>query len=95
LAIWSGNVNHPAPKVNPLGRKPRSAISDQRSAISYRLKAKDQKRKLMPAAELEYHLLLSHDLEFINDYDYENLSKETVVVKQMLTSFIKKLKADR
>ncbi len=49
----------------------------------------------MPAAELEYHLLLSHDLEFINDYDYENLSKETVEVKQMLTSFIKKLKADR
>jgi len=50
----------------------------------------------MPAAELEYHLLLSHDLEFINDYDYANLSKETVEVKQMLiTSFIKKLQADR
>jgi four helix bundle protein len=47
------------------------------------------------AAELEYHLLLSHDLEFINDYDYENLSKETVEIKQMLSSFIKKLKADR
>ena len=46
------------------------------------------------AAELEYHLLLSHDLEFINDYDYENLSKETVEIKQMLSSFIKKLKAD-
>ena len=48
----------------------------------------------MPAAELEYHLLLSNDLEFIYDYDYENLSKETVEVKQMLTSFIKKLKAE-
>jgi four helix bundle protein len=46
------------------------------------------------AAELEYPLLLSHDLEFINYYDYENLSRETVEVKQMLTSFIKKLKAD-
>jgi len=32
--------------------------------------------------------------EFINDYDYENLSKETVEVKQMLTSFISKLQAD-
>jgi four helix bundle protein len=47
------------------------------------------------AAELEYHSLLSHDLEFINDYDYENLSKETVEVKQTSTSIIKKLKADR
>jgi four helix bundle protein len=47
------------------------------------------------ATELEYHLLLSHDLEIVNDIDYENLSKETIAVKQMLTSFIKKLKADR
>jgi four helix bundle protein len=47
------------------------------------------------ATELEYHLLLSHDLGILNDIDYENLSRETIEVKQMLTSFIKKLKADR
>ncbi len=47
------------------------------------------------ATELEYHLLLSHDLGILNDIDYENLSKETVEIKQMLTAFIKKLKADR
>ena len=46
------------------------------------------------ATELEYHLLLSHDLGILNDADFENLSKETVEVKQMLTSFIKKLKAE-
>jgi len=46
------------------------------------------------ATELEYHLLLSHDLEILNDIDYENLSRETVEVKRMLTSFIKKLKAE-
>jgi four helix bundle protein len=45
------------------------------------------------ATELEYHLLLSHDLEILNDIDYKNLSRETIEVKQMLTSFIKKLKA--
>jgi hypothetical protein len=33
--------------------------------------------------------------EFINDYDYEDLSQETAEVKQMLTSFISKLQADR
>jgi four helix bundle protein len=47
------------------------------------------------ATELEYHLLLSHDLGILNNIDYENLSRETIEVKQMLTSFIKKLKADR
>jgi four helix bundle protein len=46
------------------------------------------------ATELEYHLLLSHDLGILNDADFENLSKETVAVKKMLTSFIKKLKAE-
>jgi len=46
------------------------------------------------ATELEYHLLLSHDLAILNDIDYENLSKETVEIKQMLTAFIKRLKAE-
>jgi four helix bundle protein len=47
------------------------------------------------ATELEYHLLLSHDLGILNECDYKNLSKETIEIKQMLTSFIKKLNADR
>jgi four helix bundle protein len=46
------------------------------------------------ATELEYHLLLSHDLGILNDFDYEKLSKNTIEVKQMLTSFIKKLTAE-
>ena len=47
------------------------------------------------ASELEYHLLLGHDLGFLNDADYQQLNQETTELKQMLTSFIKKLKADR
>lgn len=46
------------------------------------------------ASELEYHLLLARDLGLLNDLDYERLSQETTEVKQMLTSFIKKLKAE-
>ena len=46
------------------------------------------------AAELEYHLLLSRDLGMLDDVSYENLSQKTIEIKQMLTSFIKKLKAD-
>lgn len=45
------------------------------------------------ASELEYHLLLEHDLNFLGSNDYEDLHNETNGVKQMLTSFIKKLKA--
>jgi four helix bundle protein len=47
------------------------------------------------ASELEYHLLLAHDLGFFQKAAYEEISNKTTEVKQMLTSFIKKLKADR
>jgi four helix bundle protein len=45
------------------------------------------------ASELEYHLLLARDLGFLSSDDYQRLSKETNELKQMLTNFIKKLKA--
>ena len=47
------------------------------------------------ASELEYHLLLAKDLSILNDSDYNQLAAEVTGVKRMLTSFIKKLKADR
>lgn len=46
------------------------------------------------ACELEYHLLLAHDLSLLSQPDYERLTAQTVEVKQMLASFIKKLIAD-
>ncbi len=47
------------------------------------------------ATELEYHLLLARDLGILNDPEFKTLTKETIEINQMLTSFIKKLKADR
>lgn len=47
------------------------------------------------ASELEYHLLLAHDLEFLNQPDYARLTQEVIEVKRMLTAFIQKLRADR
>ena len=47
------------------------------------------------ASELEYHLLLAHDLELLNNSSYERLMTQLTEVKRMLTAFIKKLKADR
>ena len=47
------------------------------------------------ASELEYHLLLAHELKFLNALDYERLVTDVMEVKRMLASFIQKLKADR
>ena len=47
------------------------------------------------ASELEYHLLLSRDLGYLEDGKYRACYERTSEVKRMLTSFIQKLKADR
>ncbi|MDP3181408.1 MAG: four helix bundle protein [Desulfobaccales bacterium] len=47
------------------------------------------------ASELQYHLMLAYDLGLLTNSDYNQLDQDTGEVKQMLTSFIKKLKADR
>jgi four helix bundle protein len=46
------------------------------------------------ASELEYHLILAHDLKMLKTEDYERLSNEVIDVKRMLASFLQKLKAD-
>jgi four helix bundle protein len=47
------------------------------------------------ASELEYHLLLAHDLKLLNPDDYQCLANDVSEVKRMLAAFIQKLKADR
>jgi four helix bundle protein len=47
------------------------------------------------ASELEYHLLLAHDLTYLPETDYARLNVDVVEVKRMLASLIKKLIADR
>jgi four helix bundle protein len=47
------------------------------------------------ASELEYELILSRDLYYLNLDEYEVLNEDTVEVKRMLAPFIRKLKADR
>jgi len=46
------------------------------------------------ASELEYHLLLAHDLAMLKPMDYERLSGEVIEVKCMPSSFLFKLRAD-
>jgi len=46
------------------------------------------------ASELEYHLLLSHDLGLLPTAIYTDLHNNVTEIKRMLTSFTQKLKAD-
>jgi len=45
------------------------------------------------ASELEYHLLLAHDLAMLGDPEYRSLEGQVVEVKRMLGAFIGKLRA--
>jgi four helix bundle protein len=44
------------------------------------------------AAEVEYELLLAHDLNYINENDYQTLTEETVVVRKMIIKYQSELK---
>jgi four helix bundle protein len=46
------------------------------------------------ASELEYHILLSHELGYFDKSQHESLSSKATELKRMLTSFIQKLAAE-
>ena len=46
------------------------------------------------ASELEYQLLLAHELELIAPVAYAALAKDSIEIKRMLASLVKKLTAD-
>lgn len=45
------------------------------------------------ASELEYHLMLAHDLKMLDTPDYERLSPDVIEVKRMLTGLIQTLQS--
>ncbi len=47
------------------------------------------------ASEVEYHLLLAHDLGIVGERDYEQLNNNIVEVKRMLAALIKKTRSER
>jgi four helix bundle protein len=44
------------------------------------------------ASELEYLLLLAHDLDYLRDLAYQRLTVQVVEVKKMLSSLMQKVK---
>ena len=47
------------------------------------------------ASELEYHILLAHDLTFLPDMIYDPLQNRVIEVKRMLTALHNKVRAAR
>jgi four helix bundle protein len=45
------------------------------------------------ASELEYQLLLAHDLDYLRNPEYERLATQAVEVKRMASSLMQKVKA--
>jgi four helix bundle protein len=44
------------------------------------------------ASELEYELLLAHDLDWLDDVRYRQIAEDLVTLRKMLNTFIQKLK---
>lgn len=47
------------------------------------------------ASELDYHLLLAHDLNLLSDQDYVTVADILIEIRKMLTALIKRLKTNR
>lgn len=45
------------------------------------------------ATEVEYEILLAHDLEYINEEEYKHLSEETITVRKMIVKYQSELKS--
>ena len=47
------------------------------------------------ASEWDYHLLLSRDLQFFPEADYQSLARSLTEIRRMLTSLLQKIDTDR
>ena len=47
------------------------------------------------ASELEYLLILAHDLGYLPENTFQSMTKDLVEIRKMLNAFIQKLKAPR
>jgi four helix bundle protein len=46
------------------------------------------------ASEVEYHLILAHDLGLLKDPEHAQLTDNVIQVKKMLTAFIQRVRSD-
>lgn len=101
LAIYKGTMRFPKEELYGLTSQMRRAgvsiaanIAEgcgRRSKVDF---ARFLQISMGSASELEYHLVLSHDLVFLNEDAFCAMTEQTVSVKKMLTALIGKLTTD-
>lgn len=101
LTIYKVTVGFPKCELYGLSSQMRQAVASIPANIAEdcgRGGNGDLRRSLQiamgSASELEYPLLLAHDLEYLSPPDYQRCSHKTIEIKKMLASFIQKVKAD-
>ena len=101
LAVYKETANFPRDELYGLTSQIRRAASSIPANIAEgcgRASEADFARFLQIAmgssSELEYHLLLSLDLGFLEKECFEQMNSQVVEIKRMLTAFIQKLRAD-
>ena len=100
LAIYKATANFPKDELYGLTSQIRRACASVAANIAEgcgRTGKAELARFLQvamgSASELEYHLLLAHDLGLLRDGEYKLLENQAVELKRMLSSFISKLRA--
>lgn len=101
LAVYQATMSFPKDELYGLRsqiRRAASSVGANLAEASGRHHDADQGRfcqiAMGSACELEYHLVLAHDLRLIDDETWTKLSPAVESVKNMLTMFIRKLTAD-
>ena len=100
LAVYKATTNFPKDELYGLTsqiRRPSASIPANIAEGCGRTGKAELARFLQvamgSASELEYHLLLAHDLDLLRDGEYKLLENQAVELKRMLSSFISKLRA--
>ncbi len=98
IKIYSITKNFPKDEFYGLISQMRRSASSIPTNIAEgcgRTSIPDFKRFLMIAAgsasELHYQLILSHDLHYISETIFKELSEETILIKKMIYGYIGKL----
>ena len=100
LAVYRISKSFPKEEIFGLTSQMRRAVSSIPTNIAEgcgRTSNKDFAHFLQiaigSATEVEYQLLLAHDINYINDDDYQALTDETVVVRKMIIKYQSELKS--
>ena len=100
LAVYRISKSFPKEEIFGLTSQMRRAVSSIPTNIAEgcgRASNKDFAHFLQiaigSASEVEYELQLAHDLNYINNNDYQALADETIVVRKMIIKYQSELKS--